>query len=264
MHKWLTPPLGALFVGDTGVQPVGVTGLQVQAPAPQKLRAAAFAGQAGELDGAVPGEAICGVRTGGADKEEGKEKCSRCSHRTTMRPPYSSAMHAPFTLTVPSRERVTEWIARHGEAPVTAAPDGDHDHRQADLPIDFAVARKALRSWRPFEQPWLRLVADGPPRVGQVVAVCAKVGGLWWTNLSRVIEVEDREDLFAFRYATLPMHVESGQERFSIHAGSPVRFEIEATSRPRHPLVRLGYPLARSVQRRFARGAIAAMSQIRI
>jgi len=50
---------------------------------------------------------------------------------------------------------------------------------------------------------------------------------------------------------SLPDHVESGGERFSI--------EWDEFSRPRHPLARLGYPLTRRLQQRFARDSMAAM-----
>lgn len=140
----------------------------------------------------------------------------------------------------------------------------DIDHYRCGLAIDFADARQALRDWRPFHQPWLRIEVSGPPEPGRLVAVSASAYGFWWTNVCRVTKVIDEPDCFSFTYGTLAHHVESGQDTFRVcrSADSPeTGFEIEAISRPRHPLVRLAYPFARRTQRRFARGAMVAMGE---
>ena len=69
---------------------------------------------------------------------------------------------------------------------------------------------------------------------------------------------------FGFAYGTLPGHAESGEERFLVEwdrADDAVWYDILAFSRPRHPLARLGYPLTRRTQRRFARDSAAAIRQ---
>ncbi len=130
----------------------------------------------------------------------------------------------------------------------------------------FGRAILALRGWRHFDLGWLRLVADGPPREGQVVAVVARHALAFSLHACRVVytlekETEDRR-LFAFAYGTLQTHAESGEERFEVcwdrHNGT-VTYRILAFSRPNHWLVRLGQPLARRLQRRFARESQAAM-----
>ena len=56
-----------------------------------------------------------------------------------------------------------------------------------------------------------------------------------------------------------------GEERFSIEwraeEDDSVWYEIRAHSRPAHPLVRLGYPLVRLLQRRFVRDSQRAMQE---
>lgn len=66
---------------------------------------------------------------------------------------------------------------------------------------------------------------------------------------------------FGFAYGTLPAHVEEGEERFCIelHDDGTVWYDLRAFSRPRYWPVRLGKPLARRLQRRFARESQAAM-----
>ena len=69
---------------------------------------------------------------------------------------------------------------------------------------------------------------------------------------------------FGFAYGTLPDHVECGEERFMIEwlADDSVWYDILAFSRPRHPLVRLSSPLARMLQKRFARESLLRMKAV--
>ncbi len=63
-------------------------------------------------------------------------------------------------------------------------------------------------------------------------------------------------DRFGFAYGTLPGHVEKGEERFAVewdHGDDSVHYDVLGFSRPKHPMAWPGYPLARSLQRRFAR-----------
>jgi uncharacterized protein (UPF0548 family) len=67
---------------------------------------------------------------------------------------------------------------------------------------------------------------------------------------------------FGFAYGTLPGHAESGEERFSIEWDqntNQVSYDILAFSRPNYLLARLGYPMVRRAQKRFARESAAAM-----
>jgi uncharacterized protein (UPF0548 family) len=69
---------------------------------------------------------------------------------------------------------------------------------------------------------------------------------------------------FGFAYGTLPGHAESGEERFTVawhEADGAVWYDILAFSRPQQLLARLGYPFARRLQKRFARGSAAAMQR---
>ena len=67
-----------------------------------------------------------------------------------------------------------------------------------------------------------------------------------------------------FAYGTLPEHAERGEERFTIewsHDEGPVFYGIYAFSRPGHPLSRIGRPLTRRLQRRFAWDSMRAMAR---
>jgi uncharacterized protein (UPF0548 family) len=66
----------------------------------------------------------------------------------------------------------------------------------------------------------------------------------------------------SFAYGTLPEHGERGEERFTVEwrrEDDSVFYELYAFSRPNHLIARLGYPLARRLQRRFARDSLRAM-----
>ena len=70
---------------------------------------------------------------------------------------------------------------------------------------------------------------------------------------------------FGFALGTLPGHAECGEERFEVswNAGDDtVRYDVLAYSRPRALLARLGYPIVRALQKRFARDSQANMLRV--
>jgi uncharacterized protein (UPF0548 family) len=130
----------------------------------------------------------------------------------------------------------------------------------------FDAATRALRCWKQFDLGWVTAgPTDTPLTPGEVIAVWARSFGLYWINACRIVYVLDEEGprtRFGFAYGTLPSHVEAGEERFLVEwdrSSDEVFYDILAFSRPRHPLVRLAYPLMRRQQRRFARDSAAAM-----
>ena len=130
----------------------------------------------------------------------------------------------------------------------------------------FAAARIALGRWGQFRLGWVEAWPRGTPiEAGQVVAVITRLCGLWWLNACRVVYVVDEKGPVkrcGFAYGTLPGHGESGEERFTVEwheQDDAVWYDILAFSRPQQLLARLGYPLTRRLQRRFARDSAAAM-----
>ena len=128
----------------------------------------------------------------------------------------------------------------------------------------FARARSALADWRHFEVPWVQFHRTGPVAPGQVVATVIGIAGVWLINPCRVVyaDLSSPGDSVVYAYGTLPGHAESGEERFRVWfdpASSEVRYQISAFSRPAIFLSRIGYPLARRVQKSFARSSAAAL-----
>ena len=131
----------------------------------------------------------------------------------------------------------------------------------------FERARSALAAWRHFDIPWLELHgATTQVRSGQVVATLISVAGLWFWNPCRVVYAELSADpnRAAFAYGTLRGHAERGEERFALSFNpvtEEVLYEIAAFSRPAIALTKLGYPLVRRLQSRFAASSAEALAR---
>lgn len=130
----------------------------------------------------------------------------------------------------------------------------------------FRLAIAALRGWEQFRLGWVEAwPKETPIQTGEVVGVMGRAFGRWWVNACRIVYVVDETGTiskFGFAYGTLPGHVESGEERFLIEwdqRDDGVWYDILAFSRPRHPLIRLAYPIVRRFQKRFGRDSAAAM-----
>lgn len=177
-----------------------------------------------------------------------------------------------FTITEPTDEDVKNFISSQRDLKFTYSevgatnstlPEGfTIDHNQIQLghgEATFKAAVEVLKNWRQFDLGWVTVVPRGVEiEVGATVAVKARAYGTWSLNASRVVYVIDHPRCFGFAYGTLPDHVECGEERFLIAwmGSDAVWYDILAFSRPRHPLVRLSAPLARLLQKRFARESL--------
>ena len=121
----------------------------------------------------------------------------------------------------------------------------------------------AVRRWTMFDLGWVELHRrDTRIEVGATVAVLASCVAVWSLNAARIVYVVEEERRFGFAYGTLEDHVEQGEERFLVEMfpDGSVWYDILALSRPRHWAARMGYPLTRRLQRRFARDSMAAMA----
>ncbi|MCM3869764.1 MAG: DUF1990 domain-containing protein [Pyrinomonadaceae bacterium] len=188
-----------------------------------------------------------------------------------------------FLLRQPSPEAIRQFIFSQHELPFSypevAATAGELpsgyivDRNRIELGkgeqvYDGAVA--ALQSWKQFDLGWVRMVPpETPIEVGAVVAILTRHFGFWSLNACRVVYLINEEGAvkkFGFAYGTLSSHVERGEERFTIEwrgTDDTVWYDILAFSRPNHFLVKLAYPLARMLQKRFARDSLAAMARPR-
>jgi uncharacterized protein (UPF0548 family) len=195
-----------------------------------------------------------------------------------------------FLLKQPSEERIRQFISLQREQPfsypeVGASRHGEVervegytiDHNRIKLGVGqrtFERTVAALRSWKHFDLGWVRIVPpEATVEVGATVAVLARPFALWSLNACRIVYVIDDDDTamnadngttvrrFGFAYGTLRDHAERGEERFTIEWRSnddSVWYDILAFSRP-NLLAKLGYPITRRLQKKFAHDSLAAM-----
>lgn len=193
-----------------------------------------------------------------------------------------------FLLRKPSEETVRQFISSQHDLPfsyrevgatrweavgpgttilLTANYNIDHNRiKLGDGEDVYLRAVAALRSWKQFDLGWVTIVPPHTPvEVGRTVAVQARTFGFWSLSAARIVYViEDEAPVkrFGFAYGTLPNHVECGEERFTIEwlEDDSVWYDIYAFSHPQHPLVRLGSPLARMLQKQFVRSSLDVIS----
>ena len=186
-----------------------------------------------------------------------------------------------FRLTAPSEDEIRRFISKQRDsgfsymqvgASASTLPAGYNvDHNRVQLGSGEGTwqrATEAIRGWRMFSMPWVNLHwASAPIEVGTDVAVSVRHFGFYSLNACRIVYVVDEESpvkRLGFAYGTLGEHAESGEERFTVEWSRDddrVWYDILAFSRPRQMFARLGYPLSRLLQKRFAEGSKAAMIQ---
>jgi uncharacterized protein (UPF0548 family) len=153
------------------------------------------------------------------------------------------------------------------ELPVPRGYTADHNRiKLGEGSQVFTNAVEALKRWEMFDIGWLELCwPDAPIEAGSGVTVLAHHLGFWSLNACRIISVIDEDGegrRYGFIYGTLPDHAERGQERFTVewqHNDDSVWYDILAYSRPNVLLARLGYPVTRLLQKRFARDSMTTM-----
>jgi uncharacterized protein (UPF0548 family) len=184
-----------------------------------------------------------------------------------------------FLLTKPNRERIRQFLSSQKDQPFSyldadiaarESPRGytfDHNRIKLGEGADaFRRAVEALERWEMFNIGWLQLCwPDAPIQIGTMVAVLADLRCVWSLNACRIARVfDEQEDVrrYGFVYGTLPDHVERGQETFTVEwnrVDDSVWYALAAYSQPNQLLAKLGYPVTRALQKRFARDSMQAM-----
>lgn len=178
----------------------------------------------------------------------------------------------------PSPAQIQAHLAQQAALPFSYAAVGQTkqtpprgyvvDHNRVQLGTGratFEHAKKALQRWQMFNLGWVQICWPAAPLAsGATVGVLATVCGLWSLNACRIVYVVDEVDCYGFAYGTLPDHLERGEERFLVEwrqSDDSVWYDILAFSQPQHALAKLGYPVVRHFQKRFARDSKRAMKQ---
>jgi uncharacterized protein (UPF0548 family) len=185
-----------------------------------------------------------------------------------------------FVLGRPSDEKLVQVLDRvrgtpltYGEVCATAQPDAlpaGYHHVRANRVLGsgdaaFAAACDGIRTWQLHRGQGFRVVpADPPIEVGtEVLTDVPLAGPVHVLAACRVVRVVDEPDRFGFAYGTLRVHPASGEEAFVVERAPSGEVEavIVAFSRPRHPLMRLGAPIARRQQEMATDGYLDALEQ---
>lgn len=186
-----------------------------------------------------------------------------------------------FLLTRPDKVFIQNFIERCADdnfsydevgASFSGSPhEFNTDHNRIQLgqgPNDFEKAKAAIRSWKMFDLGWVELCwPDTPIEIGRNVAVLVNHFGFYSLNACRIVYlINEMADIqrFGFAYGTLTEHGETGEERFSVEfhpETGEVWYDLYAFSKPNHPLAKLGYPISRMLQKRFAADSKEAMKR---
>lgn len=183
-----------------------------------------------------------------------------------------------FLIRRPSQREITEFLDQSRDLPLSYDPVGiarqTPEGFNADLASavighgreTFERAKDALAQWRHYEMGWVELLPQGALiEPGTNVAVVVRHLGFWSLNGCRVVYgVGDRQtgSSFGFAYGTLTNHAELGEEIFEVRLApesEEVIYRIQAVSKPRAAMARIGYPVARYFQERFRRDSISAL-----
>lgn len=176
----------------------------------------------------------------------------------------------------PSGRDLHRWLVRAHDQEVTYAEVGEtgasvlppgYRHERVSVSVGqgdtaFARCRQAIKMWQGHRYVGATLAPATPEiAVGVDVIVCLQIGPMFVVAPCRIVVVTDEADVFGFSYGTLPGHPERGEEAFHARRteGGEVTFQITAFSRPGDPLVRLGRPIARGIQRRTTSGYLAGL-----
>jgi uncharacterized protein (UPF0548 family) len=160
-----------------------------------------------------------------------------------------------------------EKVGRSRENP----PEGftiDHNRILLGKGMDvFDRAKRAIQEWKMFDMPWISLCwPDTPIAVNGLVAVLIRHLGFWSLNACRIVYVLEEHgavEKYGFAYGTLQAHAECGEERFTVEycpEDDSVWYDLYAFSKPQF-VAKLGHPLARALQKKFARDSKLAMQQ---
>jgi uncharacterized protein (UPF0548 family) len=165
-------------------------------------------------------------------------------------------------LHIPSIQQTKAFLLTQAQLDITYTPlSGTALPTKIDG-YDNDYQRVKVGNGRMFPSQWTKILPEQASIVvGEIVAMYARFGGLWWRNSCRIIYVIDESTRFGFAYGTLPGHVECGEELFlvEIDTAGDVWYTIKAFSKPRFWMARIGYPIMRLLQAKFRKDSGNAM-----
>ena len=131
-----------------------------------------------------------------------------------------------FLITHPTDARIKEFLRTREKdsfsypdvgASLNSSPSGykiDHNRMMiGNGSDDFELAKNAVRQWKMFDVPGLKLYyPDTPIEAGRNVAPLAHHLGFYSLNSCRIVYVIEEPTRFGFAYGTLTEHAEIGED----------------------------------------------------
>ena len=139
----------------------------------------------------------------------------------------------------------------------------------AGLARSFERARALVRIWGPQAGARMRLLGStASVAVGETATLRVRVGGILPVSAPvRICWTVDSPERAGFAYETLPGHPEDGRESFVVTRGVGAEgfeeawFTVSAYSKPASVLARLGGPVTRMIQHRYANKYLLAIAK---
>lgn len=184
-----------------------------------------------------------------------------------------------FSVRKPSSDEIQVFLEAQKEAELSYAEVGASretppkgyrvDHYRIQLgegESTYSRAIKALYDWRMYDTDRVVIFPQDPPVTkGATIVLLAHHAGFWSLNGCRIVYKLDAKHPVrrcGFAIGTLQDHAERGEERFLVEwdpRDDAVWFDILVFSRHNKALAKLGFPVARAVQRQFVKDAQDAM-----
>jgi uncharacterized protein (UPF0548 family) len=126
----------------------------------------------------------------------------------------------------------------------------------------FEAAAMGLQTWQAHVLSGVNPIAAERPVVGATALFALAIGPAEVSIACRIIDVIDEPDRYGFIYGTLPLHPESGEERFLVtRVGDAVTFTIDVFWRRAHLLSTLGGPITPFLQQRATHAYLDALQE---
>jgi uncharacterized protein (UPF0548 family) len=193
-------------------------------------------------------------------------------------------MAANYSLSKPAVAVLNSFLARQAATPFSYAdlawtrdgrtPVGYHKlHHSAMLgrgAACYAAACRAIVQWQMFDLGWVELYPrDAEVKSGTAVAILVRAMGFWWLSAARIVYTIDEQrsagllGRFGFAYGTTIDHAERGEERFLVEwrDDDSVWYDLFSFSQPAHWLAKMGSPMTKRLQMRFAADSLRTMQQ---
>jgi uncharacterized protein (UPF0548 family) len=173
----------------------------------------------------------------------------------------------PFGYTERDGDRLLEAMKRaevtyaevgatNGELPnaATGYKSSRHVKTIGRGPADFDRAVEGIRTWQAHRAAKVSPRSSAPIEVGATAMFVVKLFPMEIRICCRIVSVVDEPNRFGFSYGTLPCHPEVGEEQFLVERNpdtNDVTFRINVFWKSVSPLLRLGSPITKAMQRNY-------------